>query len=122
MFFTDNNNNFHIFRILKPESYNKNEIKDYLKEHVQELSFITAIEHEFSIDLFDIIDQPFYKYILKTFPAKLKQDFVIFLIVLSKELFAGGKNTNADNISDTDIFFMTVIIRKPDRFLTPVRF
>ncbi len=48
----------------------------------------------------------FYKNIPKTLPAKLNQNFAIFLIVLNKQFLAGGKNTNADNISDILIFFM----------------
>jgi len=42
-------------RNFKDADYNKNEIKGYFKEHIQELSFITAIEYEFEIDLSDIV-------------------------------------------------------------------
>ena len=48
----------HIKRLkqnFKDANYSKNEYVEYFKEHKEDLSFITAIEKEFELDLFEII-------------------------------------------------------------------
>jgi len=60
-----------------------------------------------------------YKNIPKTIPTTLKQNFVNFLINFINELFAGGKNTKADNIFEIDIFFIIVDIKYLADFFNP---
>ena len=62
-----------------------------------------------------------YKNIPKIIPAILKQNLANFLIIFTNEFLAGGRNTNADNISDVDIFFIVVLFIRPCGFSKPAR-
>ena len=47
-----------------------------------------------------------YRNIPKIIPMILKQNLANLLTNCRNLLFVGGRNTNADNISDIDIFFI----------------